>query len=58
MELDEEKDKYFESLANMETLIKITTPKKTQVSTRTPRYSDQDAPLFIEEVRRVQGKIL
>ena len=58
MELDEEKDKYFESLANMETLIKITTPKKTQVSTRTPRYSDQDAPLFIEEVRRVQGQIL
>jgi len=58
MELDEEKDKYFESLANMETLIKITTPKKMQVSTRTPRYSDQDAPLFIEEVRRVQGQIL
>jgi hypothetical protein len=36
MELDEEKDKYFESLANMETLIKITTPKKMKVSTRTP----------------------
>jgi hypothetical protein len=58
MELDEEKDKYFESLANMETLIKITTPKKMKVSTRTPRFEDQDTPLFIAEVKHVQGQIL
>lgn len=58
MELDEEKDKYFESLANMETLIKITTPKKKQVSTRTPRFEDQDTPLFMAEVKHVQGQIL
>jgi hypothetical protein len=30
-ELDEEKEKYFESLANLESLGKITTPKKRSI---------------------------